>query len=430
MVDQIPGLVDFTRTYRHRVLDEELDTLMPSLPALLLHGPKGVGKTATATQRCATLRRLDEGPQRAIVGADPRVIGGDRAPVLLDEWQRVPEVFDAVRRLVDEGPSPGHFLLTGRAPTRATHSGAGRVATLRMRPLCLSERYESDERVSFEELLLGRAAVRGRCPFRLEHYVEELTSGGFPGLRHLSGAPLRRQLDGYIERIVDHDMPEAGHAVRRPQAVRAWLRAYAAANATTTSWEKIRDAATSGGSAPARGTTLAYIDLLTYLHVLDPLEAWSPGNNHLGQLTTAPKHHLADPALAARLVKRSAVQLLDGQEPEIVFPREGTYLGGLFESMAAISVRTYAQRCKARVFHLRTRGGRQEIDFIVETGTGVLGVEAKLSAGVDGHDVRHLLWLREGLGDECLGLVVLNAGPEAYVRPDGIAVVPVGSLGP
>ena len=79
MVDQIPGLVDFTRTYRHRVLDEELDTLMPSLPALLLHGPKGVGKTATATQRCATLRRLDEGPQRAIVGADPRVIGGDRA---------------------------------------------------------------------------------------------------------------------------------------------------------------------------------------------------------------------------------------------------------------------------------------------------------------------------------------------------------------
>jgi len=90
-------------------------------------------------------------------------------------------------------------------------------------------------------------------------------------------------------------------------------------------------------------------------------------------LTTAPKHHLADPALAARLVKRSAVQLLDGQEPEIVFPREGTYLGGLFESMAAISVRTYAQRCKARVFHLRTRGGRQEIDFIVETGTGFWG---------------------------------------------------------
>jgi hypothetical protein len=124
------------------------------------------------------------------------------------------------------------------------------------------------------------------------------------------------------------------------------------------------------------------------------------------------------------------VQLLHGQEPEIVIPRDGTYLGGLFESLAALSVRTYAQRCEARASHLRTRGGRHEIDFIVETGAGVLGLEAKMSPDVDGHDVRHLLWLREELGDKCLGLVVLNTGPEAYVRPDGIAVVPLGSLGP
>ncbi len=226
-------------------------------------------------------------------------------------------------------------------------------------------------------------------------------------------------------------MPEAGFAVRRPATVRAWLRAYAAATATTTSWDKIRNAATSGvDDKPAKTTTLPYIELLTALRILDPLEAWLPTNNHLASVASAPKHHLADPALAVRLVRTSAVRLLRGETPGPPTPRDGSFLGALFESLVALSIRTFAQNADARVYHLRTHGGRHEVDFVVEGAEGVVAMEAKLGATVSDDHVRHLLWLRRQLGDDCVDLVVVHTGSEAYRRPDGVAVVPLGLLGP
>jgi uncharacterized protein len=421
--------VDFLGSYVRRVIDDEIDELFAQLPALLIDGPKGVGKTATATRRCRSVRRLDVASEREIVQADPAIIGRDPAPLLIDEWQRVPAVFDAVRRLVDHDPTGGRFLLTGSAPGTQTHSGAGRITTLRMRPLCLGERLPSQHGVSFRGLLDGEAAIEGRTEFALADYVDEIVAGGFPAMRHLTGRPLARQVDGYIERIVDHDLPEAGFNVRRPATVLAWLRAYAAATATTTSWDKIRDAATSGNAdKPAKTTTQPYIELLTALRILDPIPAWIPSNNHLNALTGAPKHHLADPALAARLVKASATRLLTGASPSTSIPRDGTFLGGLFESLVALSVRTLAQPCDARVSHLRTRGGRHEIDFIVETDNGIVAIEAKMSAAITDAHVSHLRWVRHELGDDCTDVVVLNTGPEAYRRPDGVAVIPLALL--
>lgn len=423
--------VVFLGAYVRRIIDDEIDELFAQLPALLLDGPKGVGKTATATQRCRSVRRLDVASEREIVEADPAIIGRDPAPLLIDEWQRVPAVFDAVRRLIDDDPTGGRFLLTGSASTTQTHSGAGRITTLRMRPLCLSERRPPQHGVSFRELLAGHAAIEGRTDLALADYAEEIVAGGFPGMRHLDGRPRDRQLNSYIDRIVDHDLPEAGFNVRRPATVLAWLRAYAAATATTTSWDKIRDAATSGvDDKPARTTTQPYIELLTALRILDPIPAWIPSSNHLHALTGAPKHHLADPALAARLVRASATQLLTGACPSTRVPRDGTFLGSLFESLAALSVRTLAQSCDARVSHLRTKGGRHEVDFIVEANGGVIAIEVKLSAAVNDSHVSHLHWLRNELGDDCIDLVVLNTGPEAYRRPDGVAVVPLAMLVP
>lgn len=419
--------------YRRRVVDADLDELFDSLAAILLDGPKGVGKTTTAEQRCTTTRRLDRRPERAIVEADAMVIAGDARPVLIDEWQRVPDVFDAVRALVDSDASAGQFLLTGSAPTQETHSGAGRVASLRMRPLTLPERGVAEPTVSLRELLDGRRGpVAGRCAVGLEGYVDEIMAGGFPGLRHLAGRPLRAQLDGYLDRIVDHDMAEAGLNVRRPATVRAWLRAYAAATATTTSWEKIRDTAGSGrSSTPARDTTIAYTELLTNLRILDPVEAWRPGAGHFRRLGGAPKHHLADPALAVRLLGRTREHLLTAQDGVAgAIARDGTLLGALFESLASLSVRTFAQAAGGRTYHLRERAGRREVDFIVEQGAGVVGVEVKLSGTVGDKDVRHLLWLGDEVGEDLRDLVILTTGPEAYRRADGVAVVPLALLGP
>ncbi|MDA8185527.1 MAG: DUF4143 domain-containing protein, partial [Actinomycetota bacterium] len=287
-----------------------------------------------------------------------------------------------------------------------------------------------------------RPPLTGHSPLVLSDYVEEIVAGGFPAMRALAGRALTTQLDGYLERIVDHDLSEAGFTVRRPATVRSWMRGYAAATATAASWETIRDAATSGvANKPAKETAVAYSELLRTLRILDPLEAWLPTRNQFSRLTGAPKHHLADPALAARLLDRSKRHLisgqevrtvvpLSGQEVRTVVPRDGTLLGRLFESLVALSVRTYAQAIEARTYHLRTEGGRHEIDLIVETTEGVLGIEAKLGSVPDDHDIRHLRWLSRQLGGDLLDAIVITTGSEAFRRHDGIGVVPLGLLGP
>lgn len=421
----------FQDGYVRRVVDDEIDVLFADLAAILLDGPKGVGKTATAQQRCVTVRRLDKIAERRVVVADPSVIAFDLPPVLIDEWHRARGVWDAVRRLVDDKATASHFLLTGSAPTSETHSGAGRIASIRMRPLCLEERGITEPTISFETLMSGqRPAVHGRCTLGLADYVDEIMAGGLPGLRHLQGPALVRQIDGYLQRIVDHDMPEAGHNVRRPASVLAWLRAYAAATATTASWESIRDAATGGNvNKPAKTTTIVYTELLKALRILDPIEAWVPSYNHFSRLAAAPKHHLADPALAVRLLRRTRQHLLSGNEDRIPVLADGTLLGNLFESLVALSVRTYAQHSNVEVSHLRIETGRREVDFILDTGDGIVGVEVKLAADINDHDVRHLRWLKQELGDQLLDAAVITTGPEAYRRTDGIAVIPLGLLG-
>jgi predicted AAA+ superfamily ATPase len=368
-----------------------------------------------------------------VLEAAPAVIADDPRPVLIDEHQRVPAVWDEVKRLVDADGRGGQFLLTGSEPVSGSHSGAGRITTIRLRPLTLVERGIGAPTVSLGQLIEGgRPAIGGRSDVDLGTYADEIIAGGFPGLRHLTDRALSRALDGYISRIVERDLPEAGYSIRHPAAVQSWLRAYGAATATTTTWETIRDAATGGvAEKPARNTTRVYTELLTSLRILDPIEAWVPANNLFKRLGGAPKHHLCDPALAARLLGRTRAHLLEGKEGDLPVPREGTLFGGLFESLCALSIRVFAEAAEASVFHLRTDAGRQEVDFIVERADGgVVGVEVKLAGTVDGHDVRHLRWLEEQLGDRLRDAVVLNSGPEAYRREDGIAVVPLALLGP
>jgi predicted AAA+ superfamily ATPase len=421
--------------YRRRILDDELDELMVSLPAAAIEGAKGVGKTATASQRAATVHALDDPAQRAIAAADPARLVAPPSPVLIDEWQRLPESWDLVRRAVDAGADPGTFLLTGSASPEGlgTHSGAARIVSLRMRPLSLAERISDPPTVSLTDLLSGsRPEVRGRTDYRVEDYTDEILASGFPGLRGLTGRALRTQLDSYLTRIVDRDFEELGHQIRNPAALRRWLTAYAAASSTTTAFEKIRDASTSGhGDKPAKSSTLPYRDVLERLWVLDPVPAWLPTRNQISRLTAPPKHQLVDPALAARLLGASADALLRGEPLGPPIPRDGTLLGALFESLITLSVRVYAQAAEGRVGHLRTFAGDHEIDLIVERADGsVVAIEVKLTRTVKDDDAHHLTWLSERLGDELLDSVIVTTGEEAYRRPDGIAVVPGALLGP
>jgi hypothetical protein len=165
--------------------------------------------------------------------------------------------------------------------------------------------------------------------------------------------------------------------------------------------------------------------------ILDPVPAWLPARNHLNRLSQPPKHHLADPAFAVWLLGLDQEALLSGVESDLTIPRDGTLLGQLFESLVILSVKTFAQASEARVGHLRLKGGRREIDLIIERADQrVVAMEVKLSSVIDQNDVKHLLWLREKIGDDLLDAVVVNTGHRAYRRKDGIAVVPAALLGP
>ncbi len=423
---------DFRRGYVRRVLDDQLDVLLPQLPALLLDGPKAVGKTRTAEQRARSVWSLHRPAVASVVAADPVAAIKAAPPVLFDEYQKVDGLWDEVKDFVDRDLTPSRVLLTGSAPPPGAHSGAGRIPSLRMRPLTLHERGMSVPTVSLAQMSTGSATVTGTCPLRLADYTGAILQSGLPGLQHLTGAALQAQLDGYLERIVDRDVPDAGLKVRRPATLTAWLRAYAAAVATPTAWDKIRDAASPGqGDKPAKTTTLPYVDVLTHLRILDELPAWTPSRNHLDRLTQAPKHHLADPALAARLVGMTAASLLTGAG-DVFTPKDGTYLGQLFESLATMTVRVFAGPVTASVSHLRLGSGRREVDLIVERDEdrAIVAFEVKLAADVTDADVKHLVWLREQLGDQVVDLAVLTPGEHAYRRRDGVAVIPLGLLGP
>ncbi|MDA8280157.1 MAG: DUF4143 domain-containing protein [Actinomycetota bacterium] len=421
------------RAYLLRVVDDELDRL--TLPAVIVEGAKAVGKTSTLERRSKSVHRLFRTAELELLQADQhRVLAGDR-PIFIDEFQRYPQAVDVVREAVDADQSPRQFYLAGSAGADAdTHSGAGRIVTVRMRPMAFSERQLEQPTVSLAGLLGGgRPPVEGETQVGLNGYVDEILRSGFPAIRNYAGADLHAALRGYVDRVVQRDIPdELGRAVRRPDALRRWLRAYAAASGTATTIERIRDSAHGGeGRTPARTTTEAYRDALERLWIVDDLPAWLPTKNHLAPLLQTPKRFLADPALAASLVGAGRAKLVSGEDVEPAVPRDGSFLGALFEALVVLSVRVYAQAAGATVAHFRERHGRHEVDIIVERPDGgVVALEVKLSQTVAREEVKHLIWLREQLGDQLLDSAVVCVSPFAYRRKDGVAVVPLALLGP
>jgi uncharacterized protein len=423
--------------YRTRIVDDALDALFPHLAAIALEGAKGVGKTATASQRVKTVLNLTDPGLRQSVHANFDYVTQVPPPVLIDEWQLEPPVWDRVRRAVDDDNTGGRFLLAGSAgvaPGVRIHSGAGRIVSLRMRPLSFAERGLREPTVSLSALLNGtESRVTGTSSVDLPQYADEILRSGFPGIRELPQAPRTHQLDSYLSRIVERELPESGVNVRRPAALRAWLAAYGAATATDAAYTTILDAATAGDDdKPARQTVDAYREHLSRIFVLDPVPAWIPTFSPLKRLTHTPKHHLVDPALAARLVGVEKDALLRGEGSRVTTRGDtSSWLGALFESLVVQSVRVYAEALGASIGHLRTKNTDHEIDLIVERpDRHLVAIEVKLGSTVDDRGVRHLNWLHRQLGDRVLDHVVINTGPSAYRRPDGVAVVPLALLGP
>lgn len=423
--------------YQPRILDSVISGALKRFPAIAVDGPKAVGKSATASRLAGSVFRLDNPEELSILRADRGRASSAARPVLLDEWQYDPPIWDHVRREVDHDRAPGRFLLTGSANTNETqiHTGAGRIVRLRMYPMSLEERLLDEPSVSLRRILADTGDdIEGTTSVSLDSYVREIVSSGFPALRNGSSSTIADELDAYLTYALQREVPALGSQFRRPQALLAWLRAYAAATSTTASFESIA-AAVSKESRPSRATIGDFREALSQLWLLDEIPAWIPEGGELNKLGNKPKHQLADPALAARLLRATPESLLGNRTRADTSRnyrslKNGPLLGSLFESLVTLCIRCYVPAFGHQVGHLRTHSGDHEIDLIVEKPDGrVVAIEIKLASEIDDSDVRHLNWLHQKIGDELVDKIIVTSGKFAYRRQDGVAVVPLALLG-
>ncbi|MGH3721545.1 MAG: ATP-binding protein [Pseudonocardiaceae bacterium] len=407
--------------YVPRLVDPLLERLLTGLPAVLVVGPRASGKTTTARRHAADELRLDRPADAAMTRADPDlVLRIRRTPLLVDEWQLVPEVLGAIKRAVDDEPGPQRFVITGSTQADLTVAGwpaTGRVVRVPMWGLSQRELVGNPRDPStIDRIATDGVHALGRSPDPpdLAGYVEAALRGGFPDAALQPDRDLRRRwLDSYVDQIVARDgaLVDGG---RDPVRIRRYLQACAANTAGTVMHKTLYDAAEVN-----RLTAVGYDRLLTALLVIDLLPAWS--TNRLFRLTGTPKRHLVEPALLGPLVGVDAASVL--RDPDL--------LGRLLDSFVVAQLRPelVVSDRSPRLYHLRQQDGRHEVDLIVELADGrIIAIEVKAASAPSRVDARHLIWLREQLGDRVLASLVLHAGPHLYPLGDEVYAVPICSL--
>lgn len=416
--------------YLERLVEASVTRILQTARALLIEGPKGCGKTWLA-KRFAQSEALLEQDQAAftLAQADPaRVLEGP-TPRLIDEWQRVPAVWGAVRGACDARAEAGQFILTGSATPAedlTRHSGALRVQRIALRTMSTTERGLSTASVSLAELLDGGPCEGAPSGHGLPEAVDALCRGGWPGLDALVPVgDASRALRSYLQDIARTDIRQVDGVARDPLRVSNLLRSLARNVGTAASLNKLA-AETSAAVPLGRHSVRAYLDALERLHVIEPLPAWPTHLRSRSRLLSTPKHHFTDPSLGVAAIRATPERLL--ADPEA--------LGLVFESLVIRDLRIYAQAADAEVFSFTDAAGT-EADAIVDAGDGRwIAVEVKLG-GIEAveHAARSLLAVRKKVDESRMGkaaklVVVTAADGYAYERPDGVAVAPFFTLGP
>ena len=413
--------------YVPRAVDAELRELLRSTGAVLVEGTKAAGKTATAMQAAASAVLLDvDDNARHLIGADPAALLAGDTPRLIDEWQLEPAIWNHVRRAVDMRGMPGQFILTGSAVPAddiTRHTGAGRIARLRMRPMSLFEAGKSSGEISLARLLDGEPQRASPCEMTVAEVAALVSAGGWPANIGRSPSQIWRANRAYLEEIRRTDVSRASGKVRDPIKVGRLLRSLARNVATPVSMSKL--AAEVGGSPPIKADTVAeYLEALERLMVVENQPAWSPHLRSRTTLRAAAVRHFVDPSLAVAALRATPERLL----------ADLGFLGFLFESLVVRDLRVYAQAADAEVFHYREKDGL-EVDAIVESGDGRWAAfEVKLGERWVEEGAANLRRLakrmeRSDHGPPAALAVIVPAGYGSVGAGD-VGVIPVGALGP
>lgn len=409
--------------YRTRLVDPLLDEVLSELPGLMVVGPRAAGKTTTIARRARTVIALNAEAQAAAFLADPdAALQGLEEPVLLDEWQEVPAVFGAVRRAIDADPRPGRFFLTGSVRAEldaAVWPGTGRLVRLPLFPMTVREQLGRIEAPTFfDKVAAGDDLTVSSDAPDVRGYVDRALASGFPlPSLYLSGRPRQLALESYLDQLLTRDVERIEDSQTRRRdvgRVRRYFEAYALNSAGVLDHQTIYNAAGIN-----RITANVYEELLTRLFLVEQVSGWS--SNRLKRLVRQPKRYAVDAALIAAALRLDASGII----------LDGDLLGRLLDTFVTAQLRPEltVSSTKPRLFHVRTEQGRHEVDLLAELGGGrAIGIEIKAAAAPRLGDAKHLVWLRDSLGDRFVAGVVFHTGPRVYQLEQKIVAAPICTL--
>lgn len=408
-----------TAEYLPRVEDKRLQSALERAGGVLIEGPKGCGKSATARQVAGSLVQVDTDlnletqlntmPDLALDGATPRVF---------DEWQEEPRLWNLVRHEIDRRQAPGQFILTGStAPgeEQSRHSGAGRIARLRMHTFGFYESGHSNGAVSLSKLVEeSELTYNSETVLDIRGVIDRMVHGGWPGNRHFSTAAAQENLRSYAETVAHVDINVTDGRRRDPVKVQALLRSLARGVATEQSISAI-----ATDIDIDRATTREYLTALQRIFIAEEQRAWSSHLRSRASLRKAPKRHLADPALAAAVLEASPEKLLQNLE----------YSGQMFESQVVHDLRVLTGR---QIFHARDASGL-EVDAVFESAGRTVLVEVKLgqSSQVLNRAAQNLQVFADRFTWDTPPLLLIVTGGNLSVRlPSGVFVTSLTHLAP
>ena len=412
--------------YLNRFTDKILQNRLKESGAILITGPKSCGKTETAIQAAKSLVRMDtDDEMRSLMEIDPKAVLAGSAPRLIDEWQEYPQIWNYIRREVDDRKKKGQFILTGSAnPNERArlHSGAGRFSVIKMRPMSFFEKRWSSGEVSLVKILKGKSQSSSQVEFSLDDLTEKITVGGWPNLIGVGYKAALRFLQDYITLIAEVDISRFGGKRRDPQKLIRLMQSLARNISTEASISSL--AKDTGGKQEKLNdeTVSEYLEALERLMVFEPLPAWNTHIRSADTLRKAPKHHFADPSLAV-----GALGLTPGKIKSDI-----NYLGLLFESLVIRDLRIYAEANDGKVYHYRDSRGT-EVDAVIEYPDRTWAAfEVKMGFAAQDEAAANLLAFAKKIDQEKMGspaaLTVITANGAACRRKDGINVVPLSVL--
>ncbi|MET8756993.1 DUF4143 domain-containing protein [Lentzea sp. NPDC004782] len=405
--------------YVPRLADRLIGDLLTEFAALLVLGPRAVGKTTTAARHARTTLRLDQPRIAAAVEADPdAALLNLEEPVLIDEWQLVPSVLGAIKRSVDANSAPGRFIVTGSVHGDLDHQtwpGTGRLLRVDMSGLTVREldRRPLDAPPFLDRARTGTFSSPADAP-DLRGYVELAVRGGFPQLALRDSAQGRgRWARTYLNELFTRDVGQLNGG-RDPKLLRRYFQMFAANTSGVVTEKTIFEAA-----GVSRNTAIAYEKLLSDLYIVDIVPAWH--TNRLKRLVKLPKRYVVDTGLvsAALGVGIDAVML------------DGDLIGRLLDTFVAAQLRAELQlgEREATLYHLRDANGSREVDLLIEFDDGrVIACEIKATGAPRKEHAKHLTWLRDELGDRFVAGIVFHTGPRVFPLDEKVSAVPICAI--